>query len=172
MANDLLEAQNYGLNGGPEIPTTETTNLLLQQLIREIRKTHPSQRCVIDSQYTNALKHLDVSSDLVTCRFLASGKPVKAQHLLISNSTSLSIAVGINEPAIMDSTSATGGPLTIASFGSLQIPAEIEFISLRIYSTTPGNDIVINNRPSGIAAAGVIGVYAWTIPNSDKDQTE
>ena len=173
MNNDLLTSEEYGLGArNSDISTMETTNLLLQALIREIRKAHPSKLCVTDVQYNNAKKIIDSSADHVTVRFLDQGKPVKSQYLLITNGTPLSIAVGLNMPAVIDSTAAAGGPLTIKTFSYFQIPVEIEFVDITVFSNTTGQNIHINNNPSGLGVNGVIGVYGWTVPNSDKDQTE
>ena len=172
MTNDLLTAQDYGLHS-PDVSTMETTNLLLQQLIREIRKTHPSQRCVLALDWSNPAKVLDNKNDTVRIRFLASGKPVKSQHLVISNGTSVALSVGLNGPAVQYSGGTSGGPLHVEPVTTVQIPAEIEFIEIQAQaSNATGQHIVINNDPTGLASIGLIGVYAWTIPNSDKDQTE
>ncbi len=175
MVNDFLESTDYGLQPGKstDISTMETTNLLLQQLIRETRKAHPSQRCVLQIDYSNPAKILDSGADFVTIRFLSSGKPVKAQYVILCNNSDDVINAGINEPVILNAagTYASGLRLPTANI-PVNIFAEVESIQLRTTLNTGGQGIVINNSPTGLGVHGCVQVYAWTVPNSDKDQTE
>lgn len=173
MNNDLL-VDNYGLGlpSQPDISTMQTTNLLLQQLIREIRKAHPSQRCVLKIEYSNPLKILDSGADTVKITFLSSGKPVLGQYITVSNNTGEIVNVGLNEPVAENSAGTFATGVKIAAGGTFQIPVEIEAIHMRLIGTTTGKGIAVGNTPAGTPANGTIQVYAWTIPNSDKDETE
>lgn len=175
MVNDFLESTDYGLQQGKstDISTMETTNLLLQQLIRETRKAHPSQRCVLDIDYSNPLKILDGNGDFCIVKFLSSGKPVKAQYILLSNNSNDVINVGVNEPVGLNAAGTYASGLRCPTAGvPIPIMAEVEYLYIRTTSVATGQGIVVNNSPTGIGVNGQFQVYAWTIPNSDKDQTE
>ena len=172
MGNDLLTAPDVSGFYRPDIATTESTNRLLLALIREVQKAHPSQRCVVALDYTNALKILDSGADSVFCRFLSSGKPVLAQYLTICNNTAEIVNVGLNEPVSLNAAGTFGSGIKIAAGGTFQIPVEIEKISIRLIENTTGKGITVNNSPTGVPANGVISVYGWTVPNSDKDDSE
>ena len=172
MNNDLLESSDYGLRGGSDVSTTETTNLLLQALIRETKKTHPSQRCVLQLQYTNPLKILDNGADSCEVKFLASGKPVLGQYLTISNNTGEIVNIGLNEPVSENSAGTFANGIKIAAGGTFQIPVEIEKIFVKLVTAGTGKGIAVGNTPAGTPVNGLVTIYAWTIPNSDKDETE
>lgn len=156
-----------------DITSLAFSSQVLLQILREIKKAHPSQRCIVDAQFSSATKVLDSSADFVDIRFLAQGKPVLAQYVVISNNTNSPISVGINEPVIVNAanTFATG-IMIAATEPTLQLPVEIEKIQIRVIAAGPGLAIPVNNSTQGVPVAGQINVYGWTIPHSDKDATE
>lgn len=172
MPNDLLEATSYGSGGPPNPASTESTNLLIRELIREIRKMHPSQRCVVKTEYNNGATALNGIEETARCTFLSSGKPVKAQYLVVSNNTAEIVNLGLNEPVAINAAETFSTGVKIAAGATFQLPVEIEAIYLRLTSQNSGRAITINGGPTGVGVNGTIQVYAYTIPNSDKDETE
>lgn len=171
---DFLEAAQ-GPNTSSDITSLAFSSRTLLEILREIRKSHPSQRCVLDPQFSNAAKVLDSGVDYVDIRFLAMGKPVLAQYLTICNNTDGIIAIGLNEPVIPNAAGTFSNGIRIPAGGIFQIPVEIEKIQIRLVTNVAGPlGITINNGSggTGIPAAGAITVYGWTIPQSDKDATE
>lgn len=172
MNNDLLTAPDVPQNNVPDLAKIEGTNALLALLVRETRKSHPSQRCVCVFDYSNPQKILDSGADTCEVKFLSSGKPVRSQYLTISNNTGEILNVGLNEPVSLNGAGTFATGVKIPAGGTFQIPVEIEKVQLRLVANASGKGIVVNNTPAGIPTNGVVQVYAWTIPNSDKDETE
>lgn len=172
---DFLEAIQRP-NTDSDITSLAFSSRVLLEILREIRKAHPSQRCVIDAQFSRADKTLTDAADTVDIRFLAMGKPVLSQHLNISNNTGELIAVGLNEPVVLNAAGSAANGIRIPAGQRFEIPVEIEKIQIRLVKAPadPGTPIVINNGSFGadIPVDGCIVVYGWTIPQSDKDTTE
>lgn len=166
---DLLEAIQG--NADADLAPFSTTNRLLLELIRETRKAHPSQRCVVDIQFSDARKILDDSTAVANLRFLAQGKPVLSQYLVVSNNTAVVLALGLNDPVSINAANTFAQGIRIPAGGTVQIPVEIETIQLRLVTAAAAQGITINNS-GDVPVNGQIQVYAWTIPNSDKDDTE
>lgn len=157
---------------GDENYSVIKTNKLLTQILSEIRRQDLTQRCVVDTQYTNAADLLTNASDIVDIRFLSSGKPVLAQYLTITNNCAFRIYVGLNEPVILDSAGNLGTGIEMDAGEIFQLPVSIEKIQIRLAcGVAVGNAVSINNKPTGVPANGVVQVYAWTHTSSDKDET-
>lgn len=170
---DFLVADKFA-DTTQEYRDLSLSNQILLGIWREIRKTHPSQRCVIDLQFSNPLKILDSKADSVSIRFLAQGKPVQAQYLLVSNNTASTMAIGLNEVVMTNAAATFSTGVRIAAGTVFQIPVEIEKAHLTVDAAGPGLGIVVNNGQSGadIPVNGTVQIYAWTIPFSDKEDTE
>jgi hypothetical protein len=169
---DFLDAIQQSDRGNDTIALAFSNKVLLA-ILREIRKTHPSQRCVVIVDYTNAGKVLDSAVDTATIKFLSQGKPVLSQYLVVCNNTDVAINVALNEPVSINPATTFATGIRIPGGGTLQIPVEIENIQIRLTTNAAGPlGIIINNAPTGVPTAGEIQVYGWTIPNSDKDDTE
>lgn len=170
---DFLEAIQRP-NTDSDITSLAFSSRVLLEILREIRKSHPSQRCVLDLQFSRADKTLTDAIDFVDIRFLAMGKPVLSQYLAISNNTANIIAVGLNEPVVINAAGTFSNGIRIPAGGTFQIPVEIEKIQIRLVEAGAAVSTVINNGSGGAAIPvdGAIAVYGWTIPQSDKDTTE
>lgn len=171
---DFLVADKYA-DTSQEFRDLSLSNQILLGIWREIRKAHPSQRCVISSQFSNAAQVLNNGTDIVDIRFLAMGKPVQAQYLIISNNTDIVINVGLNDPVLLNAAGTFATGIRMPAGTTQQFPIEIEKIQIRLDTVVAGPlAIPINNGRAGldIPVAGTISVYAWTIPFSDRDDTE
>ena len=178
LQRDLLE---YGRKGLGTVPLElADNNRLLRQILMELRKTHPAIRCTIDVQYTNPLKILAGPQDRADIRFLYQGKPVKAQKVIVGQSVNRQLNVAINEPAIINTAGDRGNGIWFLANTSnpqfITIDAEIEWISIALVTNTTTNTISVGQPPiTGITAGttgGHIPVYAWTVPQADKIETE
>lgn len=151
-------------------------NQILLGIWREIRKTHPSQRCVIDLQFSNPLKILDVIGDTVKVRFLSQGKPVLSQYMIIANNTASVFNIGLNEPVSTNAAGTFSNGIRLLAGTNTHIPVEIEniYISPDVAGGAAALGVVLQNgnAGTGIPVNGTIQVYAWTIPFSDKEDTE
>lgn len=170
---DFLEARQAP-NTDNDITSLAFSSRVLLEILREIRKSHASQRCVLDLQFSNPLKILDSAADIVDIRFLAQGKRVLSQYLTVTNNTDVAINVGLNESVVENAALTFASGIRVAGGATVQIPIEIENIQIRLTSNTVARGIVINNGNAGVGipANGTVQVYSWTIPLSDKDDTE
>lgn len=164
---DLLEYDQQELANGdvPEDLFGIEINLL-RSIREELRRSHSSQRAVIDVQYTNPLKILDAFGDRAVIRFLNQGVRVKSLYTVICNNTStLPIAIGINEP--VQNTTARNTGIRLATGATIILEPEIEEIQLAIVIGTTGNAVIINNYGT-IATQGSIQIYGWTLPEEGR----
>lgn len=172
---DFLIADKYA-DTSQEFRDLSLSNQILLGIWREIRKAHPSQRCVVDLQFSNPLKVLNNGDDTVECRFLAMGKKVQSQYLIVNNNTDTDINVGLNEPVMRNNVFGSGIRVNGVAAGAshvLHVPVELEYISIRLMTAGAGPlSIPINNSTPVANPGGQIQVYAWTIPFSDRDDTE
>lgn len=173
-STDFLEAENQG-ERSPDIASLSFTNRALLAINRTLRKAHPSQRCVIDLQFSNPLKVLDTQDDQVTVRFLAQGKPVLSEYLVICNNTDHIIAIGLNEPVAHNAAGTFSSGVRLAGGATLQIPVELEKLHIMVNSAAGAGALGIvcqnGNAGAGVPVNGTIQIYAWTIPSSDEDDT-
>ena len=178
LQRDLLE---FGRGNRESIsPELADNNRLLRQILMELRKTHPSIRCSIDVQYTNPLKILAGPLDRADIRFLYQGKPVKAQKLIVGQSVNRQLNIAINEPAVTNSAGDRGNGIwflaNVSNPQFIELTAEIEWISISLVTNTTTNTISVGAPPiTGITAGttgGHIPIYAWTVPQADRIETE
>lgn len=179
LTRDLLE---FGREGKTSVdsPILASNNKLLRQILMELRKTHPAIRCTIDVQYTNPLKILSGPLDRADVRFLYQGKPIKAQKIIVGQSINRGLNVAINEPSLINSAGDRGNGIWFLANTSnpqfITLDAEIEWISIGLVTATTTNTISVGQPPpTGITAGttgGHIPVYAWTVPQADKIETE
>lgn len=171
---DFLVAEESA-ERSPDIASLSFTNRALLGILRTLKKTHPSQRCVIDLQFSNPQRILDAQGDRVTVRFLAQGKPVLAEYLVVSNNTGSIINIGLNEPVVNNAAGTFANGVRLAAGGTFQIPVELEFISIGIDVAGGAGPLGIvcqnGNAGAGIPVNGTIQIYGWTIPSSDEDDT-
>jgi hypothetical protein len=157
---DLLEGRASQLpTGFTELMMAQ--NDLLFAILKEIRRTHPDQRTVLDLQFTNPLRVLAAVDDRVRIRFLNEGKPVKSLYTLVSNNCDQVIGIGINEPVLTNATDTSGYQLAIG--GKVEIEAEIEFLEIGVVA---GGAVSVGiNNSAGLATNGVVAIYGWTLPS-------
>lgn len=163
-ADEQLRATNANDDQPDDLYNVELD--LLRSIRDEIRRSHSSQRAIIDVQYSNPLKILDSVNDRAVIRFLNQGRRVKALYLVICNNTStLPISIGVNEPVQATTTRGTG--IRLAAAGNIILEPEIEELQLAIITATTGNAVIINNYGT-LALQGCIQVYGWTLPEEGR----
>jgi len=140
---------------------------LLRQVVRELKKTNPNQRAIVDLQFASSITNaLDGPDDRVTAQFLNQRKSVKSLYLAIASKVDTPIAVGINEPVINGSSGISKTGIIIPAYTTRDIYAEVEFIEIGLVTEVSGLLIGINNSLPGFI--GHIQIYAWTIPEEGK----
>lgn len=174
IKRDLLEAPRK-LNAGDQF---DAYTLLLREMklaVRELRKTHPSQRCVVRTEITGPdPRYLTGPSDRARITFLANGNKVKSQYLIISNNTNSPIGVGINESIKINGALTTTGMMVQGNPGNSIIPvtAEVEFLEISNLAAGGPFTVTVNNSDKGVdlTPGGAIYVYAWTIPEASYEE--
>lgn len=146
---------------------------ILRDIRTELRKTHPSQRCVpyLEFRPNRGTGLLTASSDICRIWFRNNGKQVKSQYLIIGNASDGNISVTLNEPLQFGVSTLDGNGIGINAVGGggptvLTVQAEIEFVEVRFISA--GGKLVAVNNSAPVPANGVITVYGWTIPEQSQ----
>lgn len=155
-----------------EASALSLSNKLLSKLLNEVRMQKVTQRCVLQTQYSNPFRILDSAADTVDIRFMSSGMPILAQYLTISNNSATPVAVGLNEPVQENAALTFNSGILLAAGEIFHLPVSIEWLQLRLVTVNVGLGIILNNAPTGIPPNGAIQVYGWTHVNSDEDKNE
>lgn len=172
IKRDLLEAPRK-LNAGDQF---DAYTLLLREMklaVRELRKTHPSQRAVVRVDISGPdPRYLTSIADIAHVTFFANGNQVKAQYIIISLNREGLTSFTINEPLRMVVNGVSNGIILGDLLGGrpnfIDIHAEVEYLEFGIPSSTINQTVEVQGSAKGISMTGqgAISVYAWTIPEA------
>lgn len=171
MTADFLEDDRALEAAPPRMDFVDNEILLLKQIVLELQKTHPSQRCVCQLQFNNGQNILTRGTDVCKVQFLHQGQFVKAQLLIVANACDDEVSVTLNEPQQrgVAANDANGIHLSASGSGSVQyiiLPVEIEYIEVGLVTTNTTRQTQVNNSAQTVPANGTITVYAFSVPNA------
>lgn len=166
QGRDFLEADSDSERNFPYTDMLDQEVAILNRILNEVQKTHPSQRCFCQLQFNNGNNILTRGTDVCKILFMHQGQNVKSQLTIIANASDDEISITLNEPQQRGTNANDANGIHLSTSGSgmqyIVLPVELEYIEVGLVTTSTTRAVQVNNSAQLVPANGTITVYAFT----------